>query len=201
MGETLAIVGLTVVGFVATNIENLVLLVAWQIAPESRAGLIFVGYALAMTALMSLCFMIALSAAFVPVEYLGFLGVAPLALGVKKLWELWRRKEGMSDESLPVEGAGSVVLSVGLTQSGNGVNTIVVFIPLLADTASDLDLLIAFCFAAVALIWFAASRFLAQKVRSLALIGRYGDYIAPLVMMAVGLYILSNTATDLLPGH
>lgn len=201
MEETLAIVGLTVVGFVATNIENLVLLVAWQIAPESRAGLIFVGYALAMTALISLCFMIALSAAFVPVEYLGFLGVAPLALGVKKLWELWRRKEGMSDESLPVERVRSVVVSVALTQAGNGVDTIVVFIPLLADTTSDLDLLIVFCFAVVALIWFAASRFLAQKARGLALIGRYGDYIAPIVMIAVGLYILSNTATDLLPGH
>ena len=201
MEETLAIVGLTVVGFVATNIENLVLLVAWQIAPESRAGLIFVGYALAMTALISLCFMIALSAAFVPVEYLGFLGVAPLALGVKKLWELWRRKEGMSDEFLPVERVRSVVFSVALTQAGNGVDTIVVFIPLLADTTSDFDLLIAFCFAVVALIWFAASRFLAQKARGLALIGRYGDYIAPIVMIAVGLYILSNTATDLLPGH
>ena len=49
MEETLAMVGLTVVGFVATNIDNFVLLVAWQIAPESRAGSVFVGYALGMT--------------------------------------------------------------------------------------------------------------------------------------------------------
>ena len=201
MEETLAMVGLTVVGFVATNIDNFVLLVAWQIAPESRAGSVFVGYALGMTSLISLCYIIALSAAFVPVEYLGFLGVAPLAFGMKKLWELWRRSEGISADSLPVEGTGTVVFSIAATQVGNGADTIVVFVPLLADTASDLDPLIAFCFAAAALMWFAASRFLAQKTRGLAFIGRYGDYIAPLVMIAVGLYILNNTTTDLLPGH
>ena len=124
-----------------------------------------------------------------------------MALGIKKLWELWRRSEGISDDSLPVEGTGTLVFSIAATQVGNGADTIVVFVPLLADTASDLDPLIAFSFVVAALIWFVVSRFLAQKARDLALIGRYGDYMAPIVMIAVGLYILNNTATDLLPGH
>lgn len=201
MAELLAVAGLTVVGFAATNIDNLILLVTWLITPNSRAEQVFAGYTLGMFGLLALCYVVALSAAFVPVEYLGFLGVVPVGLGIKKLWDLRRMKSEVSAVTRPTLGARSLVPTIALTQVGNGADTIVVFVPLLSDTMGGLDPLIALCFAAMVLIWFGTARFLALHARRLRMIERYGELVAPIVMIVIGLYILDNTATDMMPGH
>jgi cadmium resistance protein CadD (predicted permease) len=34
-----------------------------------------------------------------------------------------------------------------------------------------------------------------------SILERYGVYVTPFILILVGLYIISNTATDLVPGH
>ena len=56
-------------------------------------------------------------------------------------------------------------------------------------------------FTAMVLIWFALARFLEARASRLRVLERYGEWLAPVVLVAVGLYILDNTATDVIAGE
>ena len=85
-------------------------------------------------------------------------------------------------------------------QLANGTDTVVLFAPLLADTRGDLDGWVVASFFAMLILWFLLALTLAGRARTLGAIDRYGDLLAAVVMIAIGLYILDNTATDLIAG-
>ena len=92
------------------------------------------------------------------------------------------------------------MFAIASTQLANGVDTIFVFSPLLADSRGDIDYLIVGCFAVMAAAWFGVARFLALHASRLKGVTLAGQWLAPLGMILVGFYILNNTATDLVAG-
>ncbi len=194
--------------FAATNVDNLVLLVGWMLSGRVPRHHIFIGYGLGMGALLAIAFGLGFSSNAIPVQYLGYLGIIPILLGAKMLVDLRR-------ESAPPGGAlqfaGDVdtvqrpatqgsIFAIASTQLANGVDTILVFSPLLADSRGDIDYLIVGCFVVMVAVWFGVAQLLtlhASRLKGVAIAGRW---LAPLVMILVGLYILDNTATDLLAG-
>ena len=94
----------------------------------------------------------------------------------------------------------TVIASVAVAQISNGVDTVLVFSPLVADSRTEIDFSIAAAFIVVTCLWFGLAKFLCFHVSQLEPITRIGRYISPLVMIIVGLYILDNTATDLIAG-
>jgi cadmium resistance protein CadD (predicted permease) len=197
--EGLAAFGLIAASFAATNIDNLALLVGWRLAGRGRPGQLLAGHLLGMIALLLLASVFGLGAKLIPVHWIGVLGVVPILIGSLELYRLFRARGNQEARADSHNGRGFVFV-VATTQVANGVDTVLVFGPLIADTAMGLDLFIALGFITMVLLWYALARFLETHASQLAFVERYGHWVAPVVLIVVGLYILDNTATDALPG-
>lgn len=190
---------LIITSFVATNLDNLALLVSWLLTGQFQRKQILRGYLLGMLAVLVLSSAFGLGASFVPVQYVGYLGVIPIVLGLRGLYTLIRRSD-QTDPAAAAKNLRLMPLSIAATQLANGVDTILVFGPLLADSELGVDLVMLGGFVVMTLIWYRLARFLERHVARLTILERYGHWIAPIVLVLVGLYILDNTSTDVLPG-
>ena len=86
------------------------------------------------------------------------------------------------------------------TQLSNSSDTIITFSVSMAESTDFFD----FQFIPVYLVMVAGfawlARYLVNHPRLSHVLKRYGHYVTPFILILVGVYILSNTATDLLPG-
>jgi cadmium resistance protein CadD (predicted permease) len=198
--DAMTAMGLIASSFAATNIDNLALLVSWFLTGRVRRKQILGGYLLGMFAVLLLACAFGLGANLVPIRYVGYLGVIPIGLGLRELYAISRRK----GERLPApstESLKAIPVSIAATQLANGVDTVLVFGPLLADSKLGVDLIMIGGFVAMTFVWFALAGFLEVHAARLTLLERYGHWVAPIVLILVGLYILDNTSTDLLLGE
>jgi cadmium resistance protein CadD (predicted permease) len=197
--ETLTAMGLIAASFAATNVDNLALLTGWLVSARGRSRQILTGHLLGMFVLLVLSIGFALAASLMPIAWIGFLGVIPIAIGLKELYVLSRAAS--EAEAVGVPGSEFVrPLSIATTQVANGVDTILVFGPLFADSLMTIDFVILAGFIAMSFLWFGLARILGNHAARFEVIERYGHWIAPIVMVVVGLYILDNTRTDVFPG-
>ena len=135
-----------------------------------------------------------------PVSYLGYLGAIPIVLGLHMLVALWRRRgrehsatSGLATHSIAAGG-------IALTMLSNGVDSMMVFAPLLADSRMNVDLTIAVAFMLMVYLWFELAKYATTHAKRVSALRTAGEWVAPIVMIFVGLYILDNTATDVFPG-
>ena len=200
--EILTALGLIAASFAATNFDNLALLTSWLLSARGRTAPILIGHLLGMFALLVLSFLFGTAANLVPIDWIGFLGVIPITMGLIGL----KRLHGLSSTNTENETTHetrtglALPLSVATTQVANGVDTVLVFGPLFADSSETIDFAILIGYMAMAFVWFGLARFLGSHATRFKIIGRYGHWVAPIVMIIVGMYILSNTQTDVLPG-
>lgn len=198
MFDLLIALGVLAGTFAATNIDNLALLVGWLLAGRGRNRQILGGHLLGMLTILGLTVAFGLGANLLPLEYVGYLGVIPVSLGLKGLYDLSRNSSDAKDDAVSEHIA---PLSIAATQVANGVDTVLVFGPLLADSESKIDLVVVIGFVLMTFAWFGLARFLERHASRLTILDRYGHWVAPIVLILVGLYILDNTSTDVLPGN
>ena len=183
--------------YIATNIDNLVLLVAWLIGQRGSPWRIAAGFSMAAIAVLIASWALALSANVIPVEYVGYLGLLPMLLGLKLLLDLIRHR---TSEGIGPADAKTSSLAIAVTLFANSVDTMLVFAPLLADSNNEADFRIVAAYLLVGVVWFGLAQFFSRHARRMQSIVATAQWIAPLVMIAVGFYILNNTATDVIPG-
>lgn len=188
--------GVVALAFASTNLDNLLLLVSWQLGGRMEGRLLFGGYLVGMFGVLLIAILFGLAGYLFPLEYLGYLGVIPILVGVRGLLANFRTRS-VEEAPAPAERAAGTVTAVAATQLSNGVDTVLVFAPLLADSQFSFDMVIASQFLLLVLGWYALARIMGRHVGRLAVLERLGRWLAPLVMITVGLYILGNTATDL----
>ncbi len=199
MLDQLVIIPIAAMAFAATNLDNLILLVSFLSIPSVRVGSIFLGFITGMLILTGLSATATLLPALIPVKYLGLLGIIPVTVGIKELIAA-KSKTGSASQIAVPAAPSSTFSAVVLTQISNGSDTIITLAPLIADSVPGAVILILVTFVAMAmLLWHIARRVHSQPAIA-ALTERYGRYLAPIVLILVGSYILANTTTDLLPG-
>ncbi|MEM8767946.1 MAG: cadmium resistance transporter [Pseudomonadota bacterium] len=186
----LTLFGIVAFAFVSTNLDNLLLLVGWQLDGRLKVSQLFSGYMLGMLAILIISITIGLVGYLFPIEYLGLLGFIPIAVGIRLLLKPPAEERGA------VEVLGSTSAVAG-TQLSNGVDTVLVFSPLLADSQFIFDVEIALQFLLLSVLWFVLARLVGRRAAELAWMSRAGRWLTPVVMIAVGCYIFANTATDL----
>jgi len=201
MNDVLTIIAVSAGAYIATNLDNLILLVALYSRYKNHPKTVTAGYFAGMAAIGVICLVIGLGGDFVPVSYLGMLGFIPIFMGVIALLQLTRTKQAEVDASFAGESSrNTIFLAVLMTQLSNGADTIITFSVFLADSTPATDYLIALTYLAMITV-FAGLAFYALQHRKLSVfLDRYGRYVTPLILILVGLYIISNTASDLLPG-
>ncbi len=188
---------LVVSSFFATNLDNLVLLVSWMLGGRMSMGRLAAAYVVAIVAVLVASLALGLSANLLPIHYVGYLGLVPILLGVKLFTEQIRSR-GSAPETTNL---GSLsVAAAATTLFSNSVDTMLVFAPLLADSSTGADRIIVVAYLVMSLVWFQAARFFSQRAGRLQRVSTAAQWLTPLIMIAVGLYILDNTLTDVVPG-
>ena len=199
--DQFTIIAVTCGAFAATNLDNLVLLVALYARYEGRSPEVAFGYIAGMLLIGAISFALGKVAEAIPVNYLGLLGIVPVLIGVTALAKLIRRSstDPAGDDGLADTGR-AVFTATLMTQLANSTDTIGTFSILFADSKEAADYLVALAFISM-LALFASAAFHSLRHRWLSgFLRRYGPYVTPFILIAVGLYVLSNTASDMMPG-
>jgi len=188
----LTIIALVAGSYAATNMDNLTILVSWMLAGKISFAGIASGYAMATIAVLVSSTILGLSSNVIPVELIGYLGVFPIGLGIYSLIGQIRGGSRQAD----VNTGNAAALGVAATLTGNSADSIIIFSPMLADSKGIVDLYIVSAFVVVAAAWFWMAKVASQRVAKLDAVTNVAGWIAPLIMIYVGIYILMNTATD-----
>jgi len=183
--------------FVATNVDNMVLLVSWVTSRQISFRRMALGYAAAVTAVFLVSVFLEQVSGLIPVRYIGYLGLVPILLGLRIV--LSRRQQGGNDSTHNREAQLSIV-AVATTLFSSSLDSIVVFSSLLADSDNAADATIILGYGLTAFAWLLLAGFLSRHAARLQTLTAASQWLAPLMMIVVGSYILLNTATDVLPG-
>ena len=129
----------------------------------------------------------------------GYLGLAPLSLGLYALYRQYRAVE--PEPGLERLEAGSDI-GLGLASFslmlGNSGDSLAVLLPLLAESSRESLLLIIATYLLAALAWAGLSIAIAGREALARRIERSGSKLVPWILILVGIYILLDTATDTL---
>ncbi|WP_437616839.1 cadmium resistance transporter [Sorangium sp. So ce834] len=193
MEQILPALGVSVVVFISTNIDDILLLSAFFADPGFTPRQVVAGQFLGMAALVLASVACALLAVRVPDGWMGLLGLAPLALGLRGLRAL-RRGPGAGDDGAgkPPGGAARFkALAVASVTLANGGDNLGVYIPLFSSTPGHVPLHAA-VFAVMTGAFCALGHHLVHHPVLGSRIRRYGRAALPFVLIGLGLWILSD---------
>ncbi len=188
--------------FVATNIDHLAILTLWFVHGQNRPGTTaricagqYVGFGviLAVTIVLS-----AISGLVIPQEYLRFLGLIPLALGVKagigEIRERWHSEESEEEDEAEAQLKGKKISvgAVALVTMANGGVEVAAYLPVFAlSTWSQIAL---FCavFLVLAGVLLALARIITGRLHLAEVLERFEAIIFPSVLILLGVLILAD---------
>ena len=200
MNNLIAIIPIAAGAYVATNLDNFILLVSLLARYRNHTSNVVAGYFTCMLILGFVGLWIGKAANIAPVEYLGLLGFVPISIGAFELFQLRRGKAKVTvAKEKSVDGVQKVFMATLFSQLGNGADTIVVFGVLFIDSMPSADILTILTLAAMAVIFVFVGIYAVRHPALCEWIDRYAYRAMPFVLIIVGVYILANTATDLLP--
>ena len=197
MESTAALLALAVGLFVTTNIDDIFVLLGFFSDPNFKPRQIALGQLAGVAALYAASVVFSLLSLVVSPAWIGFLGVLPIAIGLKKIAALRHGDE--SDDDSP-DGASRSrdrgdVLTVAAVTIANGGDNLSIYTPIFA-TRSAFDIaVIGLVFAAMTFAWVGTAFWLTRHRTLGPPIRRYGRRIVPFVLVALGIYILDEAGT------
>lgn len=201
-----------ITAFVATNIDDIVILLLFfaQVDANFRRRHIVVGQYLGFTLLILASLPGFFGGLVVPREWIGLLGLLPIAIGIKQL--VTRQKEETEqvqtvthdfESASPRNAIASLVSSVLTPQTyqvaavtfANGGDNISIYIPLFAGSnVVKLAVILAVFFVMVG-VWCIVAYQLTRQPKIAQVLSRYGHAILPFVLIALGLFIMYERGT------
>ena len=202
MLEILTIIAVAAGAFIGTNLDNLLLLVALHTRYREHPAIVSVGYITGMLLIGGICLLIGEAGELIPITYLGLLGIIPITTGCISLLQLVRKTHKDPTENIGTirNSPGTIFTTLLTIQLGNSSDTIIAFSVLLAESTDFFDLEIIPVYLAMVMGFAWLARYLVNHQRLGNILNRYGHYVTPFILILVGVYILGNTATDLMPG-
>jgi cadmium resistance protein CadD (predicted permease) len=171
----------SVTTFTATNVDDAFLLTL-LFARRIPARRIVAGQYVGFGAIVAVSLIAASAALAIPHRWVRFLGVLPLAIGIKQTL-LTRRPN--PEQPRASYGAASIAL---LTLS-NGADNIGVYVPFFVIGRAYLWLIL-IVYAVLLALWCFGSRWLGNHSLILRSVDRWGRWAVPFVFIALGIYVL-----------
>lgn len=202
MDFLLPTLGVGIVAFASTNIDDIFILSAFFMDRRLARSSIIIGQFVGMAILVGVSSAAALLALTIPSAWVALLGVIPLWMGIAKLRGLRHVSPQPTDDSDTCrlqEKTGqfekkfhSPIFAVAAVTVANGSDNFAVYIPLFASSVKSIPIY-ALIFAVMTGLWCILGCALVNN-RYLGRISRhYGHIALPFVLMGLGLYILSGT--------
>ena len=201
MIEMMVTVAVTAGAFVATNLDNLILLVALYTRYERRPVMVAGGYFAGMLIVGAASFAIGKATELFALEYLGLLGIIPILIGVTAALKLFRGvapDDGNGER--PLDGSFAAFAATLFVQLSNGTDTVVTFSILFADSVGAADYWIVVSYIVMLCVFASAGYYSLRHQWLSGVVGRYGRFVTPFILISIGLFVLSNTAMDMTPG-
>jgi cadmium resistance protein CadD (predicted permease) len=200
MNNMIAIIPVAAAAYVATNLDNFILLVALLARYRKQTANVIAGFFASTLILVLVGMWIGKAANIVPVEYLGLLGFVPISIGVIELIQLRRGNTDATEaKEDSADGAQKVFTTTLGTQLGNGADTVVIFGVLFIDSMPAADILAVITFAAMAFIFVCVGIYAVRHPALCEWIDRYAHRAMPFILIIVGVYVIANTVTDISP--
>jgi cadmium resistance protein CadD (predicted permease) len=201
MDQLLSTLAIAIAAFASTNIDDLFLLSSLFVDSEFRTLSVIVGQFLGMSALVLISILAALFTVTIPRGWIGLLGFAPLFLGINRLWKLLNRRPEKSQttsngrdfvgkERVRFAWARSEVLLATLLTVANGGDNLSVYIPLFSVQRASMPLY-ALVFAIMTALWCLFGYHLTSHRIWRDRLKRYGRFVIPFILIAIGLNVLS----------
>ncbi len=197
MDHYVALLALAIGLFVTTDIDDLFVLVGFFSDPKFKPRQIAFGQLAGLGVLYGTSVVFSLLSLVISAAYIGFLGVLPIAIGLKELWE---RRQASEPEDDPDDSPGGPrmrgnMLTVAAVTIANGGDNLGIYTPIFA-TRGALDVaLIGLVFAAMTFVWVGAAFWLTRHPTLGAPIRRHGQHVVPFVLVALGFWILHEAGT------
>jgi cadmium resistance protein CadD (predicted permease) len=187
-----SVIGLAIILFATTNVDDIFVLLTFLSERGVRTGHVIVGQYLGITALLLISIVGSLVSLLLAPDHIGFLGLLPLLIGLKKVLDLRRRPQTSKLEK--TAGVGTVLAVAGVTIA-NGGDNIAAYVPVFA-TRSAIDItVIAIVFVALVAVWITFAHWLVNHPTFGAPIRRYGHFVTPLVLIILGVLIMREAGS------
>lgn len=193
MGDFLDVLGIGVTAFVATNIDDLLILIAFFANSHFPLSQIVLGQYAGMGALLAIGIVSSLIALIVPNNLIGLIGIFPIAIGIKELLEL--PKNGNNKESAKQLSRSRLVtylpfLTVAAVTFSGG-EEIGVYTSVFATYREVSEIIIIVLVVMVLTgLWCAVAYHLINRPLIASSIKRTGTAALPFVLIGLGIYIL-----------
>jgi len=188
--QTNELIWLAIAVFTATNVDDLVILLAFFADARIRPAQIALGQYVGIAVLVVVSIAASLLAFVIPPRYIGLLGVVPIAIGIAKLWQLQARAEDNDEIAVSRDSAfGNVAAIAGITVA-NGGDNIAIYVPVFATrNASEITIIVG-VFALMIALWLGAANWLVSHRTLGEPVRRYGRVGMPFVLIALGIFIV-----------
>lgn len=197
----MAMVALAIIVFASTNIDDLFVLLGFFADPKFRPWEVALGQYAGIATLFAVSMMGSLLRLVISREYVGLFGLVAIALGVKKIFDLYsaRDHQGRRPERPNGSGSGARAATVALVTVANGSDNIGVYAPTFAVHTRSAIAVFALVFLVMTGLWCLIANGLVHHPTLGAPIRRYGRVVMPFVLIGIGTLIMFEAGSfDLL---
>jgi len=192
-------VGLGVVGeaaalFAVTNVDDLLVLALFFGQAAGRphpTRTIMLGQYLGFAGILSVAVAAALGASLLPERAVPYLGLLPLALGIRAAVQAWRHRRDAAEEAEAGPG-GPRAVEVAAVTFANGGDNIGVYVPVFATAGPGGTAVFAAVFLLLVAVWVLAGRYFATRPVIARALSRWGHLLLPVVLIGIGLLVLAG---------
>lgn len=192
--DLFGLVGLGIASFVGTNLDDMLILLIFYSNHQFQTSHVVLGQYIGMSALIAVALVASLVSLVIPHNLLGFVGLLPIAIGIKELIELRKKEDEAAGASEKISKSRWISYLPFLTVSAitfSGGEEIGVYTSVFA-TNSEAGEIITVVAVVMALtgVWCAVAYHLlsrpivAKRIQRLARVG------LPIVLIGLGMYIL-----------
>ena len=191
------LLGLAVILFLSTNVDDIVVLIAFFANPRFRARDVVAGQYAGLAVLFIVSAAGALLSLVIPKAYLGLLGIFPILVGTRRLLELRdHRAETVPAKDLVAStGNHGNIATVALVTVANGGDNIAVYMPSFAVQSAGQLAIIAAVFVVMTALLCMLAHWMVGHPRLGAPLRRYSHIIVPLVLIGLGILIIYDAGS------
>jgi len=189
MESLMEVLGLAIVLFATTNIDDLFVLLSFFANRKYRGREIIVGQFAGITVLYGVSAVCSLTSLIIPQAYIGFLGLVPIVMGIKKLFGLRKSQREKLKRDIYTKTHGRI-FSVALLTVANGGDNVGVYIPVFATRSIYEIFLIGLVFIVMTAVWCFVACWLVDHPTLGGPIRFYAHRIVPFVLVGLGLLIM-----------
>jgi cadmium resistance protein CadD (predicted permease) len=197
MIDILGLVTIGVAAFVATNIDDIFVLMMFFSSLTFPVRQVVLGQFIGIGLLIAISALGSLISLVVPTYIIGLMGIIPIIIGIKNLVEIRKKNKSPSRQAVQNKKKNRSYfsfLSVAAITFSNGGDNIGVYVPLFSkyNTVSQITMLTA-VFIAMTAVWCISSYYFMNHPLVASKIRHIGNIILPFVLIGLGIYILTES--------